>query len=88
MRDFRTLGGSNLLDRIDGFYAWQNARRDHGLWPLGRSTESGAKPHCAALDDMGVRMEGVNFASQDYLGLVAHPEISAAAVPGIEEYGG
>ena len=87
MRDFRTLGGSNLLDRIESFYAWQNARRDHGLWPLGRSTESGAKRQCAALDDMGVRMEGVNFASQDYLGLVAHPEISAAAVAAIEEYG-
>lgn len=87
MRDFRMIKGKNLLDRIEAFYEWQNLRRENGLWPLGRSTEAGPKRFVAAFDDEGERMEGVNFASQDYLSMTGHPAIREAAIQAIDEFG-
>jgi len=87
MRDFRVLKGENLLDRVDSFFQWQDLRRQNGLWPFSRSTEGGPTAVCAARDDQGNRMEGVNFASQDYLSLSRHPEILTAAKEAIERYG-
>jgi len=33
MRDFRVPGGADLLGRTEGFFKWQNLRRQNGLWP-------------------------------------------------------
>lgn len=87
MRDFRVPRGSNLLARTDGFFRWQDLRRQHGLWPFCRSTEEGPAAVCAARDDRGVQMRGVNFASQDYLSLSSHPAIKEVAKETIEQYG-
>jgi 7-keto-8-aminopelargonate synthetase-like enzyme len=87
MRDFRYLPGSNLLERVHAFYDWQELRRDTGLWPLGRSTETGPRSKCVARTDEGELFEGINFASQDYLSLSAHPAISAVAIETINEFG-
>lgn len=87
MRDYRVVRGDNLLTRIDGFYEWQNLRRQNGLWPFSRSTESGPGPECSGRDDRGLKMGGINFASQDYLSLSSHPAIKAAALEAIEQYG-
>lgn len=87
MRDFRVLEGSNLLGRVQAFYDWQNVRREAGLWPLGRSTEAGPKRRCLARTDMGESFEGINFGSQDYLSLSAHPAITETALETIKEFG-
>ena len=87
MRDFRFLSGSNLLDRIDAFYDWQQARRAAGVWPLGRSTETGVRNRCSARTDEGALFQGVNFASQDYLSLSSHPAIIATAIDTMTEFG-
>lgn len=87
MRDFRVPQGSDLLARTDGFFRWQDLRRQNGLWPFCRSTEEGPPAECAARDDRGVGMRGVNFASQDYLSLSSHPAIKAVAKETIEAYG-
>jgi len=87
MRDFRVPGGADLLGRTEGFFRWQDLRRQNGLWPFSRSTEDGPKTVCAAQDDRGNRMRGVNFASQDYLSLSAHPDIMATAIETIERCG-
>lgn len=87
MRDFRYLEGSNLVDRVDAFYEWQETRRASGLWPLGRSTEDGAFTRCSARSDEGDLFQGVNFASQDYLGLNSHPKILEAAIEAMREFG-
>src|SRR5215813_6759368 len=87
MRDFRVPGGADLLGRTEGFFRWQDIRRQNGLWPFSRATEDGPKTVCAAQDDSGNRMSGVNFASQDYLSLSSHPEIKATAIEAVERCG-
>jgi 7-keto-8-aminopelargonate synthetase-like enzyme len=87
MRDFRVPGGADLLGRTEGFFRWQDLRRQNGLWPFSRATEDGPKTICAAQDDSGNKMRGVNFASQDYLSLSSHPAIKATAVETIERCG-
>ncbi len=87
MRDFRVPGGADLLGRTGSFFQWQDLRRRNGVWPFSRSTEDGAGTVCFAQDDRGNRMRGVNFASQDYLSLSAHPAIKAAACEAIERCG-
>jgi 7-keto-8-aminopelargonate synthetase-like enzyme len=87
MRDFRVPGGADLLRRTEGFYQWQNLRRQNDLWPFSRSTEAGPETVCSAQDDRGNKMRGVNFASQDYLSLSAHPAIKTAAKETIDRCG-
>jgi glycine C-acetyltransferase len=87
MRDFRVPGGSDLLGRVEGFYNWQNLRRESGLWPFSRSIDTGPSTMCAARDDRGARQAGVNFASQDYLSLSSHPAIKQTAQDVISEFG-
>jgi 7-keto-8-aminopelargonate synthetase-like enzyme len=76
-----------LIGRVGGFYEWQQRRRLHGLWPYSKATEQAPLAICAARDDSGVRFSGLNFATQDYLGLSSDPEIKATAKAVIEEYG-
>jgi glycine C-acetyltransferase len=87
MRDYKVIKGNDLLKRVSAFYRWQDLRRQHGLWPFSRSTDTGPDVICATRDDRGVRSFGVNFASQDYLSLSSHPAIKAAAMEAIGEYG-
>ena len=87
MRDFRYLAGADLLDRVEAFFEWQELRRKSGLWPLGRSTETGPRSKCLARTDEGELFEGINFASQDYLSLASHPDIRDVAIATIEEFG-
>jgi len=87
MRDFRVPEGSDLIGRVDSFYQWQNARRQSGVWPFSRATETGVGSECEASDDSGNRMSGVNFASQDYLSLSSHPRIKAVAQETLARYG-
>jgi len=87
MRDFRVPGGADLLGRTEGFFRWQDLRRQNGLWPFSRATEEGPNTFCCAQDDSGNKMRGVNFASQDYLSLSSHPIIKSIAKETIERCG-
>ena len=87
MRDFRVPTGPDLLTRIEGFYNWQDLRRQNGLWPFSRSTETGPGAVVSARDDRDIGMCGVNFASQDYLSMASHPVIKATAQEAVERYG-
>lgn len=87
LRDYRLPAGSDLIGRVDGFYEWQDLRRQHNVWPYARSTASAPKTHCTAKTDAGAEISGVNFASQDYLSLSSHPAIKEAAIAAIRDYG-
>ena len=87
LRDFRAPAGNDLMARGVDFYAWQNLRREHDLWPYARSTSSAPMARCEARSDSGGAFSGINFASQDYLSLSSHPAIKQAAIAAIGEYG-
>ncbi len=87
LRDFRCERGANLLSRTDGFFNWQDQRRRADLWPYAKSTATAPKTHCTAKSDAGGEIEGVNFASQDYLSLSSHPAVKQAAIDAVHEYG-
>ncbi len=87
MRDFRVPGGADLERRVGNFFKWQNLRRQNGLWPFSRATDFGPRTEVLATDDRGINMEGVNFASQDYLSMSSHPAIKETALAAIERYG-
>lgn len=87
MRDFRVPAGADLERRVGSFFKWQNLRRQNGLWPFSRATDFGPRTEVSASDDRGIPMEGVNFASQDYLSMSSNPEIKQTALDAIERYG-
>lgn len=87
MRDFRELQGTDLLGRVNPFYKWQQLRRQHGLWSYSKATEQAPLAICTARDDSGVKFSGLNFATQDYLGLASDPAIKEVAKSVIEEFG-
>jgi glycine C-acetyltransferase len=72
---------------VEHFYHWQDLRRSHGLWPYSKSTDEAPLAVCAAKDDSGSSFRGLNFASQDYLGLSSDQDIKDVAKAVIEEYG-
>lgn len=87
MRDFRVLSDIDLVSRCDAFFNWQETRRHSGTWPFSRSTETGPAASCGVRDDRGNLVNGVNFASQDYLSLSSHPAVAAAAREAIATFG-
>jgi 7-keto-8-aminopelargonate synthetase-like enzyme len=87
MRDFRVPAGPDLERRVGNFFNWQNLRRQNGLWPFSRATDFGPRTEVSAADDRGIAMEGVNFASQDYLSMSSNPDIKQTALDAIERYG-
>ena len=87
VRDFRELQGPDLMGRVSPFYEWQDIRRKNGLWPYSRSTQEAPLAVCTALDDSGMKFAGLNFGTQDYLGLSSHPAIKEMAKAVIDEYG-
>lgn len=87
LRDYTVPVGTDLVDRARSFFDWQDLRRNHGLWPYARSTESAPKTYCSVRSDSGQAVEGVNFASQDYLSLSSHPHLKEVAIEAIRTYG-
>lgn len=86
--DFRSTSGADILARWDEHQRWFDARLRHGVDPYCKRTQTGIAPSCAAtLRDGGHVVSGVNFASQDYLNLAAHPVIHDAAYGAIARYG-
>jgi len=87
LKDHRAPAGPDIVGRTRGFYDWQDLRRRHDLWPYARSTETAPASFCKIRSDVGDAVAGINFASQDYLGLSSHPRIKQAAIAAIQEYG-
>jgi glycine C-acetyltransferase len=87
VRDFLELQGSDLMARVGSFFEWQDLRRQRHLWPYSKSTQKAPLAVCTALDDSGVEFTGLNFATQDYLGLSSDPEIKEVAKAAIDEFG-
>lgn len=67
--DYYDASARNILDRWRPLTEWADARADAELDPFSKSTGSAIAPRLTAYDRRGRAYSGVNFASQDYLGL-------------------
>jgi len=86
--DFRNPGERDLLARWDSHQAWFDTRLRHGMDPYNKATHDGIGPACIASERPGgASLNGVNFASQDYLNLASHAHVHHAARGAIERYG-
>ncbi|MBS0358936.1 MAG: pyridoxal phosphate-dependent aminotransferase family protein [Proteobacteria bacterium] len=84
---FRNLKGLDLLKRVKPYHEWRRAINDAGLWLFDKTSTTAPKNSCEAIDYAGNKLKGINFASQDYLGLSSHPKIVELGKKTIEEYG-
>jgi 7-keto-8-aminopelargonate synthetase-like enzyme len=85
--DFVRLRGKSLESRTQRYHEWRRNRIEHGVWPFSTKLQCNPGPEASVIDEAGKERTGLNFASQDYLGLSAHREVRAAAIDAINEYG-
>jgi glycine C-acetyltransferase len=84
---FARPSGRDLLTRTETFLRWQDGRRDAEVWPYSRALLGAPQPSTRVQDERGRQRTGINFASQDYLGLSTHPDIQAEAMRALQIYG-
>ncbi len=87
MLDYAHVEGADLLARTAPFYAWQERRRQAGCWPYSSTIHERPMPSLEVSSESGVRARGLNFASQDYLGLSSHPAVLQSAREVLDRYG-
>src|SRR5262249_21979699 len=84
---FRNPSGPDLLKRTERFHEYVQRRARHGLWPFSRALEAATGPRTTISDVSGTAREGINFASQDYLGLSQHPSVVEAGIEAMRRFG-
>lgn len=84
---FARPSGANILARTESFLRWQDGRRSAEVWPYSRALVGPPTNRATVQTEQGETIEGINFASQDYLALSTHPAIKAAAIQALEEFG-
>ena len=86
-RDFATCPGSDLTAKAAALTAWADARVRFGGFPFGQRLTGSPSPVAALRGLDGTVQSGLNFSSQDYLGLASHPEVTHAACVAVARYG-
>ncbi|HEX8619423.1 MAG TPA: aminotransferase class I/II-fold pyridoxal phosphate-dependent enzyme [Thermoanaerobaculia bacterium] len=84
---FATPKGSHLLDRTQPLGEWLDLRTELNTWPYARTLQQRPGSETVLESQNARRVAGMNFGSQDYLGLSAHPAILDAAKRALDEYG-
>lgn len=84
---FRNPIGRDLLARAEPFRGFVEGRARYGLWPYGRALEQATGPRTTISDATGVTRVGINFASQDYLGLSQHSAVREAGIDAMRTFG-
>ncbi|TFW31814.1 aminotransferase class I/II-fold pyridoxal phosphate-dependent enzyme [Massilia horti] len=79
--------GADLIRRTGPLEAWCALRAAHGVWQYARALEGPPQPLAEVREEGGRRAAGLNFASQDYLSLGAHPAVRDAAVRALRDAG-
>lgn len=85
--DYFDARNPNLLDRWQPMADWLALRLASGVDPHCKVSATRIGPRIRAFDRAGKRLNGVNLASQDYLGLSSHPHVIAAATDAVLQYG-
>ncbi len=79
--------GSHLIDRTQPLGDWLKQRIELGTWPYSRALQTSPATLARVKSSNGVMVEGINFGSQDYLGLAGHSAIHDAAIRALSDYG-
>jgi glycine C-acetyltransferase len=79
--------GAHLTERTRPLGAWLEQRIAYGTWPYSRSLETTPGTDARLTSSNGAVVEGVNFGSQDYLGLASHDSIHEAAIRALSDFG-
>jgi glycine C-acetyltransferase len=79
--------GPNLISRTRPVAHWIRQRTELSTWPYSRSLERPPTTTTALTSQNSRLVEGINFGSQDYLGLSMHPAIKMAAIAALNDYG-
>ncbi|MBL8702167.1 MAG: aminotransferase class I/II-fold pyridoxal phosphate-dependent enzyme [Alphaproteobacteria bacterium] len=87
LRDFRTVEGPDLIQRVEPFLEWQGRRRALALWPFARRSVDSSGPLVEVGLSTGGRIRAVDFVTEDHLALTRHPKTLAAAQEAIAQVG-
>ena len=87
MGDFIHPRGAHLVDRTASLGEWIDGRTALNTWPYHRVLETAPLATARLVSRDETEIEGINFGSQDYLGLASHPAIHAAVLEALREYG-
>ncbi|HEY0779568.1 MAG TPA: aminotransferase class I/II-fold pyridoxal phosphate-dependent enzyme [Gemmatirosa sp.] len=97
--EFARPTGPDLIARTAAIAPWIAARRAAEVWPYARAVAGGVGPVARAEGAQfapgmaadaaagATYVDGLNFATQDYLSLAAHPAVLAAAADALARYG-
>lgn len=85
--DYHDAGNPNLLDRWQPMRDWLTLRLSAGVDSSCKVLASRVGPRARGFDRAGIRFSGINFASQDSLGLSSHPHVIAATTDATLQYG-
>jgi glycine C-acetyltransferase len=84
---FNDPKGAHLTERTRPLGQWVEMRSELGTWPYGRSLNQSPSTTTRLINQSGFEIEGLNFGSQDYLGLSAHHSVREAAIEALFQYG-
>src|SRR5690348_315409 len=76
---FANPKGPHLLDRTAPLGEWLDRRSELNTWPYARTLQQRPTSETTLESQNARRVCGMNFGSQDYLGLSAHPDVIQAA---------
>jgi glycine C-acetyltransferase len=84
---FANPKGNHLLSRTRELGEWLDLRTELNTWPYARTLQSRPGTE-TVLESQNARLvSGMNFGSQDYLGLASHQSLVDAAKRALDEYG-
>ncbi len=79
--------GRHLVERTSSMGEWVDGRTERNTWPYSRVLDTAPLTTAKLASRDNTAIEGINFASQDYLGLSSHPTIHMAVLEALREYG-
>lgn len=89
LADYIGVRGTQPEARYQPFADWKAYRQGMQRWPYRRIVATTVSDRVQLVDGNGkaIDKEYVNYASQDYLGLVSDPRVSAAVTEAVARYG-
>ena len=85
--DYGPVSGVDMLKRTEPYLEFYRRREAAGTFQYSRTLHSFPGNTTRLSDEVGRMIDGINFASQDYLGLGQDPEIREAAIEALNRFG-